>query len=72
MSYRMINTSSFVPVVDTGPDVYGPSAIQPSVGDSGAPVFTFVGKNLIILYITVHISFLLFKCIWIYQTLGKS
>ena len=50
MSYRMINTSTFVPVVDTGPDVYGPSAIQPSVGDSGAPVFTFVGKNKIIHY----------------------
>ena len=40
--FRMINSTNFE--VDQRQTVYGPSAIQPSVGDAGAPVFMFIGS----------------------------
>ena len=40
----MVN-DDFSPV-ENHPIVYGTSAVQPSVGDSGAPVFTFTGNHL--------------------------
>lgn len=39
-SYKMINKSHFEPV-HRAKKYYGPAAIQPSVGDAGAPVFKF-------------------------------
>ena len=44
--FRMINSTHFE--VDNQQKKYGPSAIQPSVGDAGAPVFMFIGNYLLI------------------------
>ena len=41
--YRLVNETHFEPV--NRPTKYGASSIQPSVGDAGAPVFTFIGNH---------------------------
>ena len=40
--HRLVNETHFEPV--NRPNNYGASSIQPSVGDAGAPVFTFIGN----------------------------
>ena len=58
-SSRMLSPSHFEPEWN-GPKRYGPSAIQPSVGDAGAPVFTFIGKHSLISEIDINMFFIFF------------
>ena len=46
-SSRMVNETYFE--IEKSPMMYGPSAIQPSVGDTGAPVFKYIGNHFNIL-----------------------
>ena len=56
----MLNETYFE--LENPPRRYGPSAIQPSVGDAGAPVFRFIGNVdtcvtfLLISFLAVSIS----------------
>ena len=43
VKFRMKSDTEFVRE-EAGKKVYGVNQLQPSVGDSGAPVFTFKGK----------------------------
>ena len=54
---RMISPTHFEPYIGKGTKRYGSSAIQPSVGDAGAPVFTFIGKHSIVLEMNVSLTF---------------
>ena len=51
----MVNATHFE--VENRPKKYGPSAIQPSVGDAGAPVFTFIGNFHLLIFTQQNICF---------------